>query len=110
MPWCYANGIFARIFYALTMTHLCAISYDRWVANFIFTPPLQTSNVHATFTLVSLAKILGPFVQNYPAEKFIGCKSNFICIENPIFWNNEQKICNLSLITTYEIMENKSSF
>ena len=44
MPWCYGNAIFARLSYAVTVAHLCAISYDRWVT-YSHRPPQTDTNV-----------------------------------------------------------------
>ena len=44
MPWCRASGIIARVWYTVTMAHLCAISYDRWVVFFTFIIPGQLQN------------------------------------------------------------------
>ena len=66
MPWCYATVVLVRGWYAVTIAHLCAISYDRWVALLKLTPHRLTTNVwlfSTTFTSVLVAKILGPVVK-----------------------------------------------
>ena len=39
MPWCHASAIIGRVWYTVTMVHLCAISYDRWVTLLILIIP-----------------------------------------------------------------------
>ena len=70
MPWCYANGILGRLSYTVTIAHLCAISYDRWVT-FSHRPPQTdtTSNVHKPPLLLRLW-LLKFWARSFEARSF----------------------------------------